>query len=189
MGLASLLLGLASLVATCGGMVFVGVPYLGLVASGAAVMLAIVGLVLGGLGYSRANADGEGTGLPVAGLVASGFALIPALVVGFTCGACNLAFTSLTEELEGDGGLRFVIDPDAGVTLPPDGDVDAGKPEPVDPTAPVKPPPAGSAPAPAAIDDAGVTRTVVPVPPSNDRAPPPAFPPPPVQRMAPPQGR
>ena len=189
MGLASLLLGLASLVSTCGGMVFVGVPYLGLAASGAAVMLAIVGLVLGGLGYSRANAEGEGTGLPVAGLVASGFALIPALVVGFTCGACNLAFTSLSEELEGDGGLRFVIDPDAGAPLPPDRDVDAGKPD--DGTAPTKPPPvpAGSTPAPDPIDDAGVTRTVVPVPPSSDRAPPPAFPPPPVQRMAPPQGR
>lgn len=94
MGVGSILLGIAAFLFMFGGFLTSVIPVVGTLLSFAAPLLAIGGIVTGGLGLSRAKRDGEPTGTPTAGLIVSIVALIPALLVALTCGLCNACFTA-----------------------------------------------------------------------------------------------
>lgn len=94
MGVGSILLGIAAFLFMFGGFLTSVIPVVGTLLSFAAPLLAIGGIVTGGLGLSRAKRDGEPTGMPTAGLIVSIVALIPALLVALTCGLCNACFTA-----------------------------------------------------------------------------------------------
>jgi hypothetical protein len=93
MGLASLLLGLLALACAFIGAVSgiaptVG-PWVSVVFSFASPLTALVGIVLGGVGTSRAREDGGSGGLALAGLIISVIAFFPGLLVALSCGLCN----------------------------------------------------------------------------------------------------
>lgn len=94
MGVGSIVLGIAAFLFMFGGFLTSVIPVVGTLLSFAAPLLAIAGIVTGGLGLSRAKRDGEPTGTPTAGLIVSIVALIPALLVAVTCGLCNACFTA-----------------------------------------------------------------------------------------------
>ena len=94
MGVGSIIVGIAAFLFMFGGFLASPIPFLGTVLSFGAPLLAIVGIVLGGLGLSRAKRDAEPTGAPTAGLIVNIIALIPALVIALTCGLCNACITA-----------------------------------------------------------------------------------------------
>lgn len=67
MGVAGFILGLL-------GLVFFWFPFLGLI-------LAVLGVILGGVGMSNGRKSGAGTGLAIAGLVLGLIALVPVIIV------------------------------------------------------------------------------------------------------------
>jgi hypothetical protein len=69
------------------------VPVWGAVVAFGAPVLALTGIVLGGLAMSEANRRGQPTGFAVAGVIMNLLAFVPAAVVAMTCGVCN-AFMS-----------------------------------------------------------------------------------------------
>jgi len=93
MGIASLLLGLLSLVMTIGGFIFTGVPVLGSVMAFGAPCMGLVAIVLGGMEMSRASKSGQGQGLGIAGLILGILGLFFGGVVALTCGMCNACMT------------------------------------------------------------------------------------------------
>lgn len=152
MGVGSIIVGIAAFLFMFGGFLTSVIPFLGTVLSFGAPLLAIAGIVLGGLGLSRAKRDGQPTGAPTAGLIVNIIALIPALLIALTCGLCNACIT-------------------AGAMSPQQGDpwwMDGG----ASPFAPVP-----SSPPSVALEDAG---SAVPSAPMIPGQPPPAFPPPPL---------
>ena len=94
MALASVLLSLAAVACTVLGIVAVIVPVLGSVLSYAAPVLALSGVVLGGVAISRARqARQESSGLALSGVILNTLAFIPALLGALTCGVCNTVLT------------------------------------------------------------------------------------------------
>jgi hypothetical protein len=154
MGVGSIIVGIAAFLFMFGGFFTSIIPFLGTLLSFGAPLLAIAGIVLGGLGLSRAKRDGEPTGAPTAGLILNIVALIPALVIALTCGLCNACITAGAMNpqsqqnqwwLDGGGGNPFA--PQPGFPLGPDGGATGaggplvpGQPPPVFP-----PPPMGDA--------------------------------------------
>ncbi len=130
------------------------VPILGSLLSFGAPVVAIAGIVMGGVAMSRAKQMGQESGAATAGLIVSIIAFFPALLVALTCGMCNACVTAgalnpNTRRRMGSGGFPFAPQVAFG---------DAGKPS--------TSPPFGGQPA---SGDAG-----------SQTYPPPAFPPPPV---------
>ena len=105
MGLGSILLGVFALVCMFAGFVLTPIPFLGTMLSFLAPVLAIAGIVLGGVAMSRARESGESEGLAIAGLVVNIVAFVPAMLVAVTCGLCNTVCTGLA--------LTPASDPDA----------------------------------------------------------------------------
>jgi hypothetical protein len=180
MGIGAIVLGVFAFICMMGGAVLSLVPFLGTMLSFLAPVLALAGIVLGGVALSRAKqGSGESEGLAIGGLVTSIIAFIPSMIVALTCGLCNTCVTA------------SYIDPD--LMAYDAGPHDAG----VAPNAPIPPPPFTNAPPvippvpastlPSTIPPTGVPPTsdvpVIPataVPPPTELTPPPSMPPPPL---------
>lgn len=171
MAILSILLALVAGLLTFLGFLTAIVPVVGTVLAFSAPVAALVGLTVGGLAWSRAREERKAVDVPVIGTVMNVFALVPALLVAFTCGVCNAMVSSgpITVQRQfqvgtwdrGDGGLGIWDRSDGGLPLPqvlrptPDGaDVpsrtgsppvapcdDAGRPPPPLPAGPQAPPP------------------------------------------------
>jgi hypothetical protein len=141
MGLGSLILAIFSFLLMIAGVFFVWVPFLGTMLSFLSPVLAITGVVLGGVAMSRAKQGmGESEGLATAGLVLNIVAFVPAMLVALTCGLCNTLCTGAYLQPT-DPNARVPWDRDAGGASNPiedlfDEEPDAGAPEPA-----VTPPP------------------------------------------------
>lgn len=94
MSLVSILLGLLSFVLMVMGFVFGMVPVVGAVLSMGAPVVALSGIVCGGLAMSRARNEGDDNGLAVAGLSVSVVAFVLSLLVALTCGLCNACMST-----------------------------------------------------------------------------------------------
>jgi len=156
----SVAVGALSFIMMVAGFFLSWVPVLGSLLSFGAPVVALAGVVMGGVGMSRAKQSGDESGPAIAGLIVSLIAFFPALLVALTCGMCNACLTAgamnpnLHRGTSPFGrGRQF---PFTAPVSPSDG----GKPPSLD---------MGTGPA-----DAGV-----------GRFPPPAFPPPPVPGTAP----
>ncbi len=109
MAIGSLLLGFFSLLLMIGGVFFTPVPYAGAALSFGAPVVSLAGIVMAGIGMSRAKEMGEPGGAAVAGLVLNIIAFVFGLVIALTCGLCNAACTQSQHEMRrlalSDGGL------------------------------------------------------------------------------------
>jgi len=156
MGLGSLILGIFAFLCMFAGAVLVWVPFLGTMLSFLSPILAVAGVILGGVALSRAReGQGESEGLAIGGLVVNIVAFIPAMLVALTCGLCNTLCTSAFvtpngqtssvpwdvdggrssnpfEDLFGDAGVRPNV-------LPPTPLVPATPSDPAPATAPTDP--------------------------------------------------
>ncbi len=161
MGIASIVLGVLSLLFTVAGFFVSWIPvvgsYVGALLSFGAPVLALIGVILGGVSLSRAKADNLETGVPTAGLIVSGISFFPALLVALTCGICDVLCAGAhisapppgsrpTPSYFQDGGAG--PSPGLGVGTGPIPAAPAG-PAPA-PVAPAAPTPAAPTPAPAA---------------------------------------
>lgn len=159
MGVGSIVLGVLSLLMMFGGILLTWLPGVGSVLSFGAPVVALVGAVLGGIGMSRAKQDGGSGGAGLAGLIISIIAFIFGLIFALTCGLCNALCTAgmiAGPHHRGDGG---VYSWSTGTGNPPRWllDRDAGLDDKPDPNLD-------------ALDE-----------PDAGGAPPPAFPPPPIE--------
>lgn len=95
MGLGSVILGVFAFLCMFAGALLVWVPFLGTMLSFLAPILAIAGVILGGVAMSRAReGQGESEGLAIGGLILNVVAFIPAMLIALTCGLCNTLCTS-----------------------------------------------------------------------------------------------
>lgn len=76
------------------GLLLTVIPFAGTLMSFGAPVVALAGIVLGGVATSRLKRDGEPTGLAIAGIVLNVVAFLPATVVALTCGLCNACVTA-----------------------------------------------------------------------------------------------
>ncbi|MCB9624500.1 MAG: hypothetical protein H6723_14395, partial [Sandaracinus sp.] len=142
MGAASSLLAIVAFLFMVGGMVTSLVPWVGSILSFGAPVVAIFGIVLGGVGMSRAKQMGDSDTFATLGLALNVFAFLFGLLFALTCGVCN-ACVSQSQQQQG----RWNLGPTPGstpsnpwqVTPPPPGA------NPVAPTGPsgFTPPPMG----------------------------------------------
>ncbi|UJR86915.1 hypothetical protein [Sandaracinus amylolyticus] len=95
MGLGSIVLGVFALIFMFGGFVLTFVPFLGTMLSFLAPVLAVTGIVLGGVALSRARETQQSEGLAIGGLVVNIVAFVPAMLVAVTCGLCNTVCTGI----------------------------------------------------------------------------------------------
>lgn len=148
MGIGSITLGILSFLCMLGGIFLVWVPFLGAMLGFLSPVLALFGIILGGVALSRAREGGsENEGLAIGGLVTSIIAFVPAVLVAVTCSLCSACWTGAVVMPHDSGPPRAVF-PDAGsfaVPYPPPNSHPA--PPPVyappaypPPTAPLAPP-------------------------------------------------
>ena len=162
----ALLLAVACFVATGLGVVLAFVPVAGAVFAFGAPVLALLGVILGGLDLSRARREGKPRDTPLLGTVLSALGFFPALLTALTCGVCNALVSSGPIEVR--RGMHFGVRQGAIV----DGGVAPGWPLPPPPGSskrapdPSAPEPNHAAPSPA---PSGTDRPA----PSNGLPPPP----------------
>ena len=166
MGIGSIFTGIAAFILMIGGVLLALVPFLGVSMSLGAPILAIVGIVLGGLGMSRAKRDGESSGAAVAGLTINIIAFLMGVFFALTCGLCGAAVSNAY--VNGDYHLQR---PTNSRFAPSQFNLDAGTG--MQPLPPVQPstPPSALPPDPSSAVPSG--------------SPPPAMPPPPLGAGAP----
>jgi hypothetical protein len=160
MAVSSILLAALSLISIGLGVLATPIPGLGAVFAFGAPALALAGVVTGGVAMSRAKRANQPRDLAVAGAVANALCFVPALLTALTCGVCNALCATGPVQMRRDFHFR-VGNP--GVQPPPAGQGAAGQLAP--------PPPFGTG--------GGAGRA------DHPNAPPPAFPPPPIDRAAP----
>jgi hypothetical protein len=90
----SVAVGALSFIMMVAGFFLSWVPVLGSLLSFGAPVVAIAGVVMGGVAMSRAKQMGQESGPAIAGLVVSIIAFFPALLVALTCGMCNACVTA-----------------------------------------------------------------------------------------------
>ncbi|MET0385044.1 MAG: hypothetical protein ABW321_03750 [Polyangiales bacterium] len=148
MALLSILLSVVAVVCTLAGFLTTPIPVLGLVFSFGAAAIALGGIMLGGKAVSAAKRRGEPNDAARIAVVLNVLALVPALLVAFTCGVCNAVFSTGNVQLHKD--LRFDIDPrllpHAGAGAPleqptPDAPDQPGQPTPPENPGKLPPPP------------------------------------------------
>ena len=93
-GVGSILCGVFAFFMMVGGVFLAVVPVVGAVLSFGAVVVALAGIVLGGMGLSEAKQYGEGEGAALTGLVVSILSFLLSVVVALTCGLCNACMTA-----------------------------------------------------------------------------------------------
>ena len=151
MAIASLCLGALAFLFMVLGMIFSMVPVAGAILSLGAPVLALFGVVLGGVSISRASQMGDSTGLGTAGTAVSGVAFLVSLVFALTCGLCNACVsTALLDGANSSGspfgpsGATFGT---SGCPNPPCGASTPASPPPSSGSSPAPPPlPANFAP-------------------------------------------
>ena len=105
MAIASVLLGILSFVAMVVGFFTTGVPIVGSIFSFGGPVLALAGIVTGGMAMSQSKRDtGETSGAAVAGLVVSIIGFVLSLIVALTCGLCNACLTTAAVDNRSNGG-------------------------------------------------------------------------------------
>lgn len=96
MGIGAIVLGVFAFICMIGGAVLAWVPFLGTMLSFLAPVLALAGIILGGVALSRAKSGGgESEGFAIGGLVTSIIAFVPSVLVALTCGLCNTCATAM----------------------------------------------------------------------------------------------
>lgn len=128
MGAASAILGILSFILLVGGLVTSFVPYVGSVLSFGAPIVALFGIVLGGVGLSRAKSHGDGSTLATLGLTLNVIGFIFGLLVAVTCGVCNACMSQAQQQ-----NAQWNLGPTPGSST---------WPNPTNPT-PFQPPPLG----------------------------------------------
>lgn len=158
MGLGSIILGVFAMLCMFAGVLTTAIPFLGTMLSFLAPLLALAGIVLGGVGMSQAREQDEKDALAIAGVVVSSIAFFPAMLVALTCGVCNTLCTGamLSPHPSGQGSAPFWTR-DAGAGSSPFDLLfpDAGAPAGALPPAPFPPPPI-AVPDPSAADPSAV---------------------------------
>jgi hypothetical protein len=127
MAAVSVLLAFTAFLGLAFGLAFTLVPIWGLVFSFAAPVVALLGIVLGGLEMSAANKRGQSSGFALAGVIMNVLAFLPALVIAMTCGVCNACVTTQGGQQQ---HLRMLMPPQAQpvinpVSAPPPFQIDA----------------------------------------------------------------
>ncbi len=140
MGLGSIILAIFAFLCMIAGVFFVWVPFLGTMLSFLSPVLAITGVVLGGVAMSRARQGmGESEGLATAGLVLNIVAFVPAMLIALTCGLCNTLCTGMYLQ-PSTPSSRVPWDRDGGAGSNPIEDLfaepDAGEPAVIPPVIP-----------------------------------------------------
>jgi len=104
-------LGIAAIVCACVALLFTGlgfmltaVPFVGTFLSFGAPVIAIAGIVMGGIGLSQGSKEGQTSFINVVGIALSFLAFIPAVLVAVTCGLCNALCSAATLAPTRDGG-------------------------------------------------------------------------------------
>lgn len=96
MGIGAIVLGVFAFICMVGGAVLAWVPFLGTMLSFLAPVLALAGIILGGVALSRSKSGGgESEGFAIGGLVTSIVAFVPSVLVALTCGLCNTCATAM----------------------------------------------------------------------------------------------
>lgn len=109
MPIASLICGAVSLLMAIGGFFTTAVPFLGSVLAFGSPVVALAGIVMGGIGHSRSQ---DMKGVAVAGLVTSIIGFVFGLLVAVTCGMCNVCFSAGAAGTAGAAqGMGSVFDP------------------------------------------------------------------------------
>lgn len=98
MGVASSILAILAFVFLLGGMLTSLVPYVGSVLSFGAPLLALFGIVLGGVGISRAKQHGDSDTFATLGLTLNIIAFLFGLVFALTCGLCNACISQSAQQ-------------------------------------------------------------------------------------------
>lgn len=148
MGLGALLLGVFALICMFAGAVMFMVPFVGTMLSFLAPVIAIAGVVIGGVAVSRAKQMGESDGLAIAGLAINVVAFVPAMVVAMTCGLCNTICTGVMLTPDDPNSPPFWLHDGGGGPSPfdllfPDAGPVPGSAPPPRPAFPPPPPPSG----------------------------------------------
>jgi hypothetical protein len=184
MGIGSIVLGALSVLCMIGGVLATPIPFLGVMLSFLSPLLAMLGIVLGGVALSRSRSGGEESeGVAIGGLVTNIVVLVPSFLVAVTCGLCNTICTGIAMSPPHDSGPRAIF-PDSGVHFPtgyPGGGYPPSYPYPYPPgsTPPPLPPP--GTPLPPIPGLPPVMPTIpTPVVPGGPALPPPPLPPGPV---------
>lgn len=105
MGPASAILGMASMLFMVGGAVTTLVPVVGSLFSFGAPILALFGLVLGGVAMSRAQRQGEPSTFATIGLVLNAIGFLMGLVFAMTCGLCNACMSQAQDDMQSQWNL------------------------------------------------------------------------------------
>lgn len=124
MGLGSILLAVFAFLCMLGGVLFSWMPFLGAMLSFLAPVLALAGIIIGGVSYSRSQQGlGEREGLATAGLISNVIAFVPSVFVALTCGLCNTVCTGAWLTPAADSGVHrdpiLELFADAGVSATP----------------------------------------------------------------------
>ena len=95
MAIASIVLGMGAFLCMIVGFFTTGVPVVGALFSFGGPVLALAGIVTGGVAMSRSKQEtGDTSGAAIAGLVVSIVGFFLSLIVALTCGLCNACLTS-----------------------------------------------------------------------------------------------
>ena len=181
MGIASIILGVLSMIFAVAGFLLSWVPVLGALLSFGAPMLALIGIVLGGVGMSRAKQEGGETGIPMAGMIVCIVCFFPALLVALTCGVCNTMCTTASmnapDRPRSNTATPWYLDGGSSQSpgLGPQPAQPAPVPQPAQPLQPQQAPQPPQLPDPTPPDPAGMNPSPIP------GGPPPGYPPPPDQ--------
>ena len=110
----SIVLAVLSLICAGAGVLATPVPVVGVVFSLAAPVLALVGVVLGGVDLSQRKREGRATEGPLAGVILSALCFFPALATTLTCGVCNALWSAAPVTVQRD--LKFDVRSGSGRT-------------------------------------------------------------------------
>ncbi len=90
------------------GMLLAGIPIAGSILSFASPLIALSGLITGGVAWSKGRSAGVAHGPAIVGCVLSAMVFLPSLVIALTCGLCNACYSAALLDPEARG--RFSKD-------------------------------------------------------------------------------
>ncbi len=108
MGVGSIIAAVSAFGCALLGMLLAGVPIAGSVLSFASPLVALSGLITGGVAWSKGRSAGVAHGPAIVGCVLSAMVFLPSLVIALTCGLCNACYSAAL--LDPDARGRFTKD-------------------------------------------------------------------------------